>query len=240
MSELNKSLRLMVVNGLRLELPSEPLSNYAEVKRTLVKAGGKYAKNGFVFTSDPQEVVDRLCGGEKVNPKKTFQFFPTPDTLARQLAISAGIERHHTVLEPSAGDGAILKHLANMSGKVSVVELNPEHIPVLLEFGVDVTEGDFLDFDKTTLGMFDRIVANPPFTKNQDIQHVKHMYDLLNDGGRMVTVMSQSWLTGSQKMQQEFREWVFKKPHSLNKLEAGVFSGSGTKVASVILIIDKR
>ena len=44
MSELIASLRKMSINGNRLELPSEQLANYADVKKALQKAGGKYVK----------------------------------------------------------------------------------------------------------------------------------------------------------------------------------------------------
>jgi 16S rRNA G1207 methylase RsmC len=37
---------------------------------------------------------------------------------------------------------------------------------------------DFLDYSMDT---FDKIVANPPFSKSQDVKHILHMYELLND-----------------------------------------------------------
>jgi 16S rRNA G1207 methylase RsmC len=37
---------------------------------------------------------------------------------------------------------------------------------------------DFLDYNDET---FDKIIANPPFSKSQDVKHILHMYELLNE-----------------------------------------------------------
>jgi len=37
---------------------------------------------------------------------------------------------------------------------------------------------DFLDYNDEN---FDKIVANPPFSKSQDVKHILHMYELLNE-----------------------------------------------------------
>lgn len=38
------SIMKMIPNGSRLELPSEQLTNYPQVKKALLNAGGKYKK----------------------------------------------------------------------------------------------------------------------------------------------------------------------------------------------------
>jgi 16S rRNA G1207 methylase RsmC len=37
---------------------------------------------------------------------------------------------------------------------------------------------DFLSLDERS---FDKIIANPPFSKSQDVKHILHMYELLAD-----------------------------------------------------------
>ena len=41
--------------------------------------------------------------------KKEFQFFATPEKLADELVNLADLKQHDTILEPSAGQGAIVK-----------------------------------------------------------------------------------------------------------------------------------
>ena len=42
-----------------------------------------------------------------------------------------------------------------------------------------------------TTGKYDKIIMNPPFENGQDIDHIRHAYSLLNDGGRVVCIMSE-------------------------------------------------
>src|SRR4051812_12951690 len=112
MSELAESLKKCKVVGDTLFLPSMsdgPLKNYNDVRTALLKAGAKYKRNTFVFPNDAQPYIDRLTGGESVNIQNEFQFFPTPDALADRLVKLARIGINDKVLEPSAGQGAIIK-----------------------------------------------------------------------------------------------------------------------------------
>jgi hypothetical protein len=83
-------------------------------------------------------------------------------------------------------------------------------------------------------------VANPPFSKNQDIDHVMKMYDLLKKGGRLVSIMSSHWKTSKNKKETEFREFIKKTKATVKDVEAGAFKQSGTNVATVIVVIDKK
>jgi len=76
-------------------------------------------------------------------------------------------------------------------------------------------------------------------TKNQDIDHIKQMYGFLKEGGRMVSVASRSWMTGSQKKQVAFREWLDEVDAGIYELEGGEFKESGTSIAAVVIVIDK-
>ena len=45
-NDVIESIRLMAVDGNRLELPAKKIDNYSAVRRVLLKAGGVYKKNG--------------------------------------------------------------------------------------------------------------------------------------------------------------------------------------------------
>lgn len=235
-SELLESIGKMIVNGNRLELPKdEQFSNYAAVKKCLLTAGGKYKKCGFEFSDNAEDVKSRLLGGEAINDKKKFQFFATPIGLAENLVLIADIKPEHAVLEPSAGQGAISNLVRDAGAECVVVELMPENAKALTRQGYEVNEGCFLKLSSDEIGLFDRIVANPPFTKNQDIDHIRHMFSLLKPGGKLVSIASKSWTFGSQKKQVAFREWLSEIGANITELSRDTFKESGTSVGSVII-----
>jgi len=86
---------------------------------------------------------------------------------------------------------------------------------------------------------YNRIIANPPFAKNQDIDHVRAMYKALDFGGRLVSITSESWVTGSQKKQVDFRNWLNEVGAEVQTIDKGAFKESGTMVGGRILVIDK-
>lgn len=238
--QLLDSISKMTANGNRLELPQdEHFANYAQVKKCLITAGGKYKRCGFEFQEDAQIIKDRLIGGEAINDKKKFQFFATPEPLAKHLIDIAQVTYACRTLEPSAGQGAISNLLRHYSADCVVVELMPQNATALTRQGYKVHEADFLSLSDKEIGTFDRIVANPPFTRNQDIDHIKHMYSLLNPNGRLVSVASKSWTFGSQKKQVAFREWLDELDSEIIEVPAGAFKESGTSISAVIVVIDK-
>lgn len=235
-----ESIKIMDADGYRLNLPAVAISNYPALKKVLQKAGGKYNKNGFVFTSHAQAIKDLLLSGETIDDKKKFQFFPTPPELVQKLIKLADIQPSDTVLEPSAGRAAIAKELRGKCATLRLIELNPENVKILNdEHDLFATEMDFLEFEPQEYRYVDKIVANPPFTKNQDIDHILHMYKFLKPGGRIVTLASTSWVHGSQKKQVAFREWLFDIHAEHTYIPAGTFKASGTNIETVILVIDK-
>lgn len=239
-NKLTESIGKMIPNGNRLELPTDDqFSNYAQVKKALLTAGGKYKRCGFEFTEDAQQIKDRLLGGEVINDKKKFQFFATPEPLAKKLVKMADIQPHHCILEPSAGQGAISNLILEINKDCTVVELMPENIKALTRQGYNVTEGCFLKHGSDDIGLFDRVVANPPFTKNQDIDHIKHMFSMLKPGGKIISMASKSWIHGSQKKQVVFRDWLDDVDATITEVPVGAFKESGTSISTVIVEINK-
>lgn len=236
-----ENISKMPANGNRLELPkNEQFSNYPALKKCLLTAGAKYVKCGFVFPEDAQVVKDRLIGGEAINDKKKFQFFATPPELAQHLVDLADVRPEHRWLEPSAGQGAIATLLNKIAPWGTTIELMPQNILVLQRLGFEPVVGDFLQNTPASWGYFDRIVANPPFTKNQDIDHVMHMYRFLCPGGKIVSIMSTSWQYGGQKKQVAFREWLdIFVDGRVTDVPAGTFKESGTNIATVTVEITK-
>jgi hypothetical protein len=247
---MNKQLILQActVNGMYVSLPPQQLERklYQEVAQALQLIGGKW-KGGktqaFEFKEDPTELLAEIASGEKRNLKKEFQFFATPPDIAAKMAAELWLYpkgEPYTIGEPNGGQGALIMAVwAEMGKEVPVYTYEP--MPTNLIFlkrlsAVKILGPDFLDCHFK----FDRIIANPPFTNNQDIDHIMHMYECLNPNGRMVTLASTSWETGSQKKQVEFREWLSAKDASIEKIDKGAFKESGTNIETRMIIINKH
>ncbi|WP_432263267.1 hypothetical protein [Cupriavidus sp. TMH.W2] len=241
-SDLDAEIALLVADGDKIRLPKVHLSQYGAIKGMLENAGGRYDIKGyFKFPEgiDVTGVLSGLIAGEVVNGKKESQSFFTPDDIAYRVCRSAGPLTGRRVLEPSAGDGALADVAEAAGAEVVVVENYPPNVLRLEGKGYTVVARDFMTVTRDQIGTFDVILANPPFSKNQDIDHIRHMWTFLKPGGYLSTIASKAWQTGSQRKQREFREFLERHQAEVVEIEAGAFKESGTSVATVHICIQK-
>jgi hypothetical protein len=215
---------------------------YLEVKKTLELIGGKWKGEkvaGFVFAIDPTDLLNQVANGEKRNLKKEFQFFATPTNLAEKLVYYADLKNYDTILEPSAGQGAIIEHINKQCTVIpDCFEIMGVNKSILnkTDLKFNLVGDDFLKSDDKE---YSKIIGNPPFSKNQDITHVYKMFSKLNRGGRIVTIMSKHWQNSTNKKETEFRNWLDALEVELVEIDAGKFKERGTSIAPVIVIINK-
>jgi 16S rRNA G1207 methylase RsmC len=88
--------------------------------------------------------------------------------------------------------------------------------------------------------VWDRIIANPPFSKNQDIAHIRKMYNSLKSGGKMVSISSKHWRISSGKKEKEFEKWLKEVKAIVKEIPPGEFKESGTMVETLIIMITKK
>lgn len=228
-----------------LKLPAVQFNkkSYAEAKKWIEEAGGSWQGGkiqGFTFPFNPERVFSILKEGKRCDLQKDFQFFETPADIADWLVMLAGgIHETDTVLEPSAGRGALIKaiHRACPSVKVECYELMPENKELLLSLDNIVLLGD--DFTKDFSGKYTKIIANPPFSGNQDIDHVRLMYDRLEEGGTLAAITSQHWKFAYEKKCVDFREWLEEVHGEVFEIGSGEFKESGTTVSTMAVVIHK-
>lgn len=250
----NAIIAQATITGNILRLPPVQLDRkeYLKVAAALELIGGKWKGGktlGFVFPSDPTPLVEKLLTGDKiVSAKKEFQYFPTPDEEADRLVMLAAPLPGESILEPSAGQGAIVravhrwfsKHFPNEpQPEVSCFEAMPLNKEVLLQT-VDniIFEGaDFLECD--TRHKWNVIIANPPFTKNQDIDHIRKMYEHLAPGGRLVTLASPHWEFSTNQKETEFRIFLDDVCALVKPVPKGTFRESGTEIETRRIYIIK-
>ncbi len=242
-------LQQCTVDGLLVRLPDVKLDRkeYLDVAGKLQLIGGKW-KGGktqaFVFEQDPTELLAEIANGEDRNLKKEFQFFATPTEVSEMMVEKIPfIEDGFKILEPSGGDGAIIKQIrgyASGGEKIEIdtyeaMELNRMKLSKLE--GVNILGDDFLQCDRN--GYYDIIIANPPFTKNQDIDHIVKMYEVCKPGGTIVTLSSPSWTFGSNKKQLDFKAWLAVLHAKTDLVAEGAFKESGTTIRTMLIVIKK-
>lgn len=237
------------IEGNSVRLPAVQLerNEYTELEKMLLKAGAKKMRGKdfrFDFPTDAQPIIDKLLGGDKIDIKKEFQFFATPKELAEKMLKLADLKSTDFICEPSAGQGAIVDLIPKEFDNVFLYELNDLNRSVLESKGYILTGDDFLKakYDNTNIpvtNQFDKIIANPPFSKNQDCTHVQQMYNCLNEGGRIVTIMSNHWRESKNKKEMEFKAWLDNLDYSIDEIPRDTFKESGTSVSACLVIIDK-
>lgn len=240
---LAKELALMTVVDGKLQLPKQQLAHYDDISRLMGKAGGRYVtgRKQFVFDAgiDCADVLRRLVAGETVNFQQEHQFFATPEAeaieAAKELEKALGTLRGKRILEPSAGDGRLANAARQLGAEVVTIEAWNVNAIKLRAQGYDVIERDFLSVTPAEIGTFDAVLANPPWTKNQDIFHTMHMLKFVRPGGALSVIMSPTWLEGRTKAHAQFKEFLDSQDVTLSHIEAGTFKESGTNYPAVRL-----
>ena len=230
-------------NVLKLPRVQFNKKSYAEAKKWIEEAGGSWQGGkvqGFTFPFNADRVFSILHEGKRCNLQQDFQFFATPPEVADWLVMLAGgVHEDEKVLEPSAGTGAIIDaiHRSCKDLVVDCFELMPENKELLSKkSNINILGDDFTTYD---LGLYDKIIANPPFSKNQDIRHVRRMYEHLNNGGTVAAIMSCHWKNASEKECADFREWLKDIHAKVCDIEEGSFKQSGTGIETTAVIIQK-
>lgn len=193
---------------------------YAQTFKVIEGAGGTWDKKLRVhrFDTDPRTVLDLAVEtGVAVNQQQAFQAFYTPPEVADRMAdlLQLPLLSSVRILEPSAGEGALVdavrRTVQKNGGPLPVFdcfEIDPKARPVLRQKAVNVHEVDFLTQSAALLHgvSFHRVIMNPPFRGQADIDHVTHAFRYLRIGGILVAIMSPSTDFRETKKTQAFRK----------------------------------
>ncbi|MDA8232769.1 MAG: methyltransferase [Magnetospirillum sp.] len=174
-----------------------------------------------------REMADQLRNGAAVKVVSAPQLFPTPADITARMVDLAEIEDGQSILEPSAGTGAILRAIKEEGADVETVavEINATLAGGLGDMAGTIHTADFLDC--ADLGRFDRVLMNPPFANGADIRHIKHAVSMLKPGGRVVAICA-----NGPRQQGQLRPLA----SQWEELPAGTFEGTGVRAA--LLVID--
>jgi len=237
--ELQEILTSSEINGCIVTIGRQlDRRSYLMVDEAMRAIGGKWNKKakGHVFSSDPTDLIESIIeSGTFEHPKKldNFGFFPTPVALVQEMIVKAGLVAGMSVLEPHGGDGAIAVCAAEIVGynNVVTVELQESNAETLRRKGFSPFVGDFLAFD--TEQRFQCILMNPPFSKQQDIDHVLHAWKFVAVGGCLVSIMASSVKYRDNAKSIMFRAFLEQHGGVIEDNPEGSFKSSGTGVRTV-------
>jgi len=188
--------------------------------------------------ADVEAMRDTLRAGVQIVTAP--QLFPTPRAVAERMAELAQIEPSQSVLEPSAGTGALI---AALPAGVRVHAIEKQHALAIrlaqLYPAAVVSSADFLCCDPSTLvsringdpihpGQFDAVVLNPPFENATDIAHILRALEFVRPGGRLVALCANG-PRQNERLRPIAEQW--------EDLPAGTFEG--TNVRAALLVITK-
>ena len=222
-------------------LPSMQLdrNTYLAVNKCLESIGGKWNRKekGHIFEANPTDLFENLLiTGEVEDIKKEFQFFETSKGIAQKMIEMADLKNTDIVFEPSAGRGAIAIEIK--TNFLFLNELNKANYEVLKQTYDEprLSNKDFLTIADET---YDKIIMNPPFSKQQDIDHIYHAFNLLRDRGILVSIVSESPFFRTNKKSVEFRNFLNENNAEIIKNDIGAFKDSGTLVNTRIIKLCK-
>lgn len=223
----------VAINGNHLTITAQlDRKLYVAVNKVLEALGGKWNRSAqaHVFADDPTDVIDAaILTGAYTDERKQFDVFLTPPAVADLVVDLADIRIGMKVLEPSAGEGALATRAAAAGAEVVTYELRDIT-------GVPPT--DFLTVSPAAI--YDRVVMNPPFSRQQDMVHVTHAWEFVKPGGRLVAIMSPAFQFRQSSKAAAFRSLLDSVDHEITPLPDGSFRESGTNVSTVIVTMDKE
>jgi len=123
---------------------------------------------------------------------RDLQFYGTPKDVAKEaVSYLAHMDKSASILEPSCGEGAILEELraqgfTNLTG----AEVDQSRFLTTKRKGFSCYHINFLEWNPNR--KFDAIVMNPPFYGKHYEKHIRKAFELLNDGGKLVSILPAS------------------------------------------------
>lgn len=195
-----------------------------EVTKVLAAIGGVISMKGwFEFDYDPTDAIREIVCSGCIPDQQAHQFYPTPESVARAAVAMANIGVVGTILEPSAGLGALALLLP--AGRLTCVEIAPLHCAVLRARGLNAVQADFIEWSDVQWRQgtrFDRIIMNPPFSEGRAQAHVEQACKLIAPDGVLVAVLPAS-MRGKQFISGYLANW--------SDIYAGEFAGTSVSVA---------
>ena len=179
---------------------------------------------------------------QKLNSRNRegVDYFPTPEPLGYKMMEWANMGEGDTVLEPSAGHGAIARYAPKGNQMVAIEPSQSLFTKLQLKaggLGRKFQNTIFENYDISN--KHDVVVMNPPFgtAGTTAIAHLGKAFKHLEEGGRVVALIPRG------STDKKFEKWIEGEKTAVMRAEVAlpdiVFEKAGTKVVCRVVVVDK-
>jgi hypothetical protein len=257
LTRIRNILATATIADKKLTIPGQlDRTDYINVNKALEALGGKWSRRdrAHVFTSDPSAaLVAFINGGDAPQPARTVEGYvatpgPIADLICTRYAKLAGLAAMDCVLEPSAGDGALVRAVLRVRPnlRIDAVEPNKDRAALIghgVNAAVEVDTFENYALRCASIGArYQAVVMNPPFSVPGNrtiwIDHVRLAWDLLAPGGRLVAIVPSGLEHRQDRKHVELRALV-STSGGWDALPENAFMASGTGVRAAVLWMDR-
>lgn len=179
---------------------------------------------------------------QKLNSRNRegVDYFPTPEPLGYKMMEWANMGEGDTVLEPSAGHGAIARYAPKGNQMVAIEPSQSLFTKLQLKaggLGRKFQNTIFENYDISN--KHDVVVMNPPFgtAGATAIAHLGKAFKHLEEGGRVVALIPRG------STDKKFEKWIEGEKTAVMRAEVAlpdiVFKQAGTNVVCRVVVVDK-
>lgn len=179
---------------------------------------------------------------QKLNSRNRegVDYFPTPEPLGYKMMEWANMGEGDTVLEPSAGHGAIARYAPKGNQMVAIEPSQSLFTKLQLKaggLGRKFQNTIFENYDISN--KHDVVVMNPPFgtAGATAIAHLGKAFKHLEEGGRVVALIPRC------STDKKFEKWIEGEKTAVMRAEVAlpdiVFKQAGTNVVCRVVVVDK-
>lgn len=205
--------------------------------------GGKEFDAPKEQNADPyDDAVLDYYSNQKLNSRNRegVDYFPTPEPLGYKMVEWANMGEGDTVLEPSAGHGAIARYVPKGNQMTAIEPSQSLFTKLQLKaggLGRKFVNTIFENYDISN--KHDVVVMNPPFgtAGATAIAHLGKAFKHLEEGGRVVALIPRG------STDKKFEKWINGEKTAVMRAEVElpdiVFKQAGTNVVCRVVVVDK-
>lgn len=205
--------------------------------------GGKEFDAPKEQNADPyDDAVLDYYSNQKLNSRNRegVDYFPTPEPLGYKMVEWANMGEGDTVMEPSAGHGAIARYVPKGNQMTAIEPSQSLFTKLQLKaggLGRKFVNTIFENYDLKN--KHDVVVMNPPFgtAGATAIAHLGKAFKHLEEGGRVVALIPRG------STDKKFDKWIESEKTAVLRAEVElpdiVFEQAGTKVVCRVVVVDK-
>lgn len=176
----------------------------------------------------------------KRDNREGIDFYPTPEPLGFMLNQWGCISEGESVLEPSAGHGAIARYVPRENPLTAVEPSQRLFSKLQIKAGGNGRKFENTIFENyNVVNKHDVVLMNPPFGTGGKlaVDHVAKAFEHLEEGGRIVAIIPRG------STDKKFNKWYDEQKNAVLTAEIGLpnitFERAGTNVSCRIVVIDK-